>query len=172
MNQEKVYWYAARTRDKQELSARKSLHERGVECFIPTRRETKQLKTRTKEVETPIIRNLIFVHTTKQHACDLHNQYRIPLYYITDLSKRGMLVVPDKQMHDFMLVMDLTPDAVSFDTDPLEMGDRVAVVKGNLAGLEGIVASDTQRTYVVLRIHGVLTASIKVPKSYLKLIKE
>ena len=171
MSEEKIYWYAARTRDKQELSVRDSLLQLGVEYFLPTRRETRQLKYRTKEVEIPLIRNLIFIRATKKYACDLHNEYRIPIYYISDLSKRGMLVVPDKQMNDFMMAMDLSPDAINFDISNLQLGSHVVVVKGKLTGIEGIVASDTQRTYVVLRIHGVLTASIKLPKSYHKLNK-
>lgn len=48
-----------------------------------------------------------------------------------DLSTHSMLVVPDKQMQDFMFVMDLNPDGVSFDNEPLTIGKKVTVVKGN-----------------------------------------
>ena len=82
-----------------------------------------------------------------------------------------MLVVPDKQMSDFMFVMDLNPDGVSFDNGSLVVGDRVRVVKGDLTGVEGEVATNANRTYVVIRIKDILTASVKVPKSYLKIIK-
>ncbi|MBV4021593.1 transcriptional regulator, partial [Bacteroides eggerthii] len=81
------------------------------------------------------------------------------------------LVVPDKQMSDFMFVMDLNPDGVSFDNGSLVVGDRVRVVKGDLTGVEGEVATNANRTYVVIRIKDILTASVKVPKSYLKIIK-
>ena len=88
-----------------------------------------------------------------------------------DLFTRSMLVVPDKQMSDFMFVMDLNPDGVSFDNASLVVGDRVRVVKGDLTGVEGEVATNANRTYVVIRIKDILTASVKVPKSYLKIIK-
>ena len=88
-----------------------------------------------------------------------------------DLFTRSMLVVPDKQMSDFMFVMDLNPDGVSFDNGSLVVGDRVRVVKGDLTGVEGEVATNANRTYVVIRIKDILTASVKVPKSYLKIIK-
>ena len=58
-----------------------------------------------------------------------------------------MLVVPDKQMSDFMFVMDLNPDGVSFDNGSLVVGDRVRVVKGDLTGVEGEVATNANRTY-------------------------
>ena len=72
---------------------------------------------------------------------------------------------------DFMFVMDLNPDGVSFDNGSLVVGDRVRVVKGDLTGVEGEVATNANRTYVVIRIKDILTASVKVPKSYLKIIK-
>lgn len=82
-----------------------------------------------------------------------------------------MLVVPDKQMEDFMFVMDLNPDGVCFDIEPLTVGRKVKVIKGELSGVEGEVATESNRTYVVIRITGVLVASVKVPKSYLKIIE-
>lgn len=54
---------------------------------------------------------------------------------------------------------------------PFVVGDRVRVVKGDLTGVEGEVATNANRTYVVIRIKDILTASVKAPKSYLKIIK-
>ena len=88
-----------------------------------------------------------------------------------DLFTHSMLVVPDKQMEDFMFVMDLNPDGVNFDNEPFAIGDKVKVVKGDFSGIEGEVATEANKTYVVIRIKGVLIASVKVPKSYLKFIK-
>lgn len=88
-----------------------------------------------------------------------------------DLFSHSMLVVPNKQMEDFMFVMDLNPDGVSFDNEPLVVGHKVKVVKGDFCGIEGEVATEANKTYVVIRIKGILSASVKVPKSYLKIIK-
>ena len=171
------YWFAARTRDKQEfaicksLSRLKSEEHLDVDYYLPTRIVVSQLKYRRKRSEVPVIRNLVFIRTTKQTACDLSNVYGVRLFYMKDLFTRSMLVVPDKQMSDFMFVMDLNPDGVSFDNGSLVVGDRVRVVKGDLTGVEGEVATNANRTYVVIRIKDILTASVKVPKSYLKIIK-
>ena len=75
------------------------------------------------------------------------------------------------QITDFMFVMDLNPNGVSFDNASLTVGDRVRVVKGDLSGIEGEIATESNKTYVVIRIKDILTASVKVPKSYLKIIK-
>lgn len=177
MSDIQVYWFAARTRDKQEFTIRKSLEKLkteenlDIEYYLPTRMVVTQLKYRRKRSEVPVIRNLIFVRATKQTACDISNVYGVQLFYMKDLFSHSMLVVPNKQMEDFMFVMDLNPNGVSFDNDSLSVGNKVKVVKGDFSGVEGEVATETNKTYVVIRIKGILSASVKVPKSYLKIIK-
>lgn len=171
MAEQQEYWFAARTRKDQELAVRNSLKKIGVKHFLPTQLVTRQLKYRKRQVEVPLIRNLIFVYTTKEHACAIANDYRVPLFYLRDLSTHKILVVPNKQMHDFMFVMDLAPTSVSFDEEEmLIIGTKVQVVKGNFSGIEGELAQIASRTYVLIRIQGVLSATIKVPKSYLRIL--
>lgn len=174
MIEQKKFWFAARVRDKQEFAICHILEqlksELDVEYYLPTQFVIRQLKYRRKRVEVPVIKNVIFVRATKQDACDIPNNYNVPLYYMRDLSTKGLLMVPDKQMEDFMFVMNLDPNGVSFDNDSFTVGDKVRVVKGQFCGIEGELANDVNRTYVIIRIRGVLSASIKVPKAYLKVI--
>lgn len=174
MSEQQLYWFAARTRDKQELVIRNSLEKLrsdiNIEYYLPTQFVIRQLKYRRKRVEVPFIRNLIFVRATKQDACDLSNKYGIQLYYIKDFVTRAMLIVPDKQMEDFKQILDLNPDNISFANEVLTVGSKVRVMKGDLCGIEGELAFEANKTYVVIRIEGVLTASVKVAKSYLKVI--
>lgn len=176
MIENQKYWFAARTRDKQEFAVRKFLDKLkseenlDIDYYLPTRIVISQLKYRRKRSEVPVIRNLIFIYATKQVACDISNVYGIRLYYMKDLSTRSMLIVPNKQMEDFMFVMNLKPDGVSFDNEPFAIGNKVKVIKGDFSGIEGEVATEANKTYVVIRIKGVLVASVKVPKSYLKII--
>ena len=171
------YWFAARTRDKQEFAVRKSLDKLkseenlDIDYYLPTRIVISQLKYRRKRSEVPAIRNLIFIYATKQTACDLSNVYSVRLYYMKDLFTHSMLVVPNKQMKDFMVIMVLNPDGVSFDSEPFAIGNKVKVIKGDFSGIEGEVVTEANKTYVVIRIKGVLVASVKVPKSYLKIIE-
>ena len=59
--------------------------------------------------------------------------------YIIDHGTRTLLQVPDKQMDDFIRVMDLDPDALCEDDVQFIPGGRVRVIKGDLAGVEGEV---------------------------------
>lgn len=170
MSDNKLYWFAARTRDKQEFAIRDSLEKIGVEYFLPTQFVIRQLKYRKKRVEVPVMRNLVFVRATKQDACDIPNKYGVQLFYMKDLLTHAMLVVPDKQMQDFIFVMNLDPTSVCLDMDLLAVGSKVQVVKGELCGVEGELVSEAHRTYVVIRIKGLLSAKVKVPKSYLRIL--
>ena len=144
MSEQQKYWFAARTRDKQEFAIRDSLEKLKTELdlnyYLPTQFVIRQLKYRRKRVEVPVIKNLIFIQATKQDACDISNKYNIQLFYMKDLLTRAMLIVPDKQMQDFIFVMDLDPNGVSFDNDHLSVGSRVQVVKGDFCGVEGELA--------------------------------
>ena len=77
MTEQQKYWFAARTRDKQEFTVRKSLDRLKSEehldfdYYLPTRFVISQLKYRRKRSEVPVIRNLVFVHSSKQTALRL-----------------------------------------------------------------------------------------------------
>ena len=151
-------------------SFRNALEKLGIEYFLPTQFVIRQLKYRRRRVEVPVIKNLIFVRTTKDRAWSITKDDHVPLYYMKDLYTHTLLIVPNKQMEDFKFVMDLAPENVTFDDLPLTVGTKVQVVKGEFCGIEGELSSLANRTYVVIRIHGVLSASVKVPKSYLRIL--
>ena len=161
MSEQQEYWFAARTKKDQEFSVRNALEKLGIEYFLPTQFVIRQLKYRRRRVEVPVIKNLIFVRTTKDRAWSITKK---------DLYTHTLLIVPNKQMEDFKFVMDLAPENVTFDDLPLTVGTKVQVVKGEFCGIEGELSSLANRTYVVIRIHGVLSASVKVPKSYLRIL--
>lgn len=168
MIEERICWFAARTRKGHELSVRDRLQEWGEEHFIPTKRTMRIRGNRRKEVEVPLIPNLIFLRTTKSHACELANGGRLSIFYIIDRNTRTLLQVPEKQMDDFMRVVDLSPDSLCLSELPLALGGRVQVVKGEFAGVEGELLSLPTRTYVVVQIGGgLLAAKVRIPKSYL-----
>ena len=67
-------------------------------------------------------------------------------------------------------ILNLDPAAVILNDDCFAVGTKVQVIKGDFCGVEGELASLSNRTYVTIRIRGVLSASVKVPKSYLRIL--
>ena len=176
MSEQQQHWFAARTRDKQEFVTRDSLEKLRIninlEYYLPTQFVIRQLKYRRKRVEVPVIRNLIFVRATKQDACDLSNKYGVQLYYIKDFSTRSMLIVPDKQMNDFMFLLDFSKEMVEVVNENLKKGDKVRVIKGDFAGIEGELIRVKGHKRVVVRLEGVVSlATAYIPGSFLEKIE-
>jgi transcription antitermination factor NusG len=171
MSEIPVCWFAARTRACQELSVRKRLQQQGVEIYLPTTFVLRRLKNKMKEVEKPIIHNLIFVRCTKPAAFALLNDFAIPIGFIKDGATNTLLVIPDKQMEDFRTVMDSSLEKTLYGEGELAAGDKVIVVEGELAGIEGTMIRMEGRTHVAIRIIGVIVAVVKIPRANLKKIK-
>ena len=167
-NTEQVRWFAAHTRCGAELSVGIRLEKLGVENFIPTVRRT---RTRGRaSYERALIPGLVFLKATKQRACALANEEAVPVKYLVDPATRSLLVVPDKQMDDFRRVLDLSTEEGGLMDCPLELGDRVRVTKGVLAGVEGYVLEFKGRTYVVVRLLDSWFAKASVPRAWLEKI--
>ena len=159
-------WFAAHTRCGAELGVRERLNRLGTENFLPT-----EIRTRTRgraKYEKPLIPGMIFVRTTKTQACALANEEGVPVRYLIDPATRTLMVVPDKQMEDFRRVLDLSTEEGGLVDRPLELGDRVRVVKGALNGVEGRVLELRGRTYVVVELLGSWFARASVPRAWLE----
>lgn len=67
----------------------------------------------------------------------LINNYALNICYIKDRENRHSLIIPNKQMEDFMFLLDFSPESIELVNKNLKHGDRVRVIKGPLTGLEG-----------------------------------
>ena len=166
----KMHWYAAYTKINQELTIKKRLDHLAIENYLAIRDEVRETSFGKKNVRVILIPHLIFIRTDQTTAFSLLNEHGLNVVYLKDLETRHLLIVPDKQMRDFMFVMDLSPESVILNDESFAVGVKVQVVKGDLCGVEGELVSIANRTHVMIRINGILTASIKVPKSYLHIL--
>ena len=167
MVEEENKWYVARTRNAQALHVRSLLQNYQIEYFIPTTLKVVERNNHRITREVPLISNLVFIRSTKTEACALANEKGVPIFYLIDKNTRTLMVVPEKQMQQFMQVVDLSPESVSLSEVPFIKGSKVRVIKGDFVGIEGEMLGMATRTYVILRIGDMMAAKIKVPKGYL-----
>ena len=80
------------------------------------------------------------------------------------------MVVPDRQMEDFMRVVALT-GANELERVPLVEGDKVVVVEGDFAGIEGIVTKINGRKRFVTTLSKLTAYALHLPISSLKRIQ-
>lgn len=167
-----LYWFAARTMVNQELKMKELLNSLDVESYIPTHMVVKQLCDRRRMVEVAVIRGIIFVHTDMRTALSLVKERGLKARYMYDYANRSMLTVPDKQMHDFMLLINNTKaDSLMVVDADFAPGDKVCVIKGDFTGIEGELVWMQGKTHVMIRIRQIIAVSVKIAKSWVAKIK-
>ena len=75
-----------------------------------------------------LIPHLIFIRTDQITAFSLLNEHGLNVVYLKDLETRHLLIVPDKQMRDFMFLLDFSDSTVEVINEELKRGDRVRVI--------------------------------------------
>jgi len=153
--EDKVCWFATITRSGQWKKIDRRLVELGVEHYIPYS-----------------YRTMVFLHTTKPTALTLVNSGEVKGRFLIDHNTHTLLEFPEKQMDDFMRILDLSPEAECLTAVPLAKGDRVRVVKGALSGVEGDIVEMPGGLYLIVSVCSLLSARVQIPKSYVVPVKE
>lgn len=167
-----LHWYAAYTRPNREFAVKGRLDALGVESFLPTEEVVRDTPFGRKKAVAPLIYGMIFIRTDKATSFSLINDHCLRIIYLKDAGGRHSLIVPDRQMSDFMFLLGVSGSGVEVLNKDLRAGDRVRVVRGPLAGLEGELIRVRGHKRVVIRIDGVASiATSYIPGSYLERIK-
>ena len=177
---EEKRWFVAIVKHGSEKICGKRLTELGYENYIPVQRVFKQYASGHKKwVDKLVLTSKVFVRTTENER--LKNVVKLPYIYrfMVDPSRRDNIdgrasaaVIPDKEMAIFRRMLEQDELPVTFEKTGMSYsaGDKVRVVVGKLAGLEGTVTrteDNRRRLYVSLDILG--SASVEVESSWLEL---
>lgn len=158
------------------------LDEMNIESFLPMHWEMIETKNGGKKrVLLPAIHNLIFVKSTQEFLTELKmtREEFAPMRYmmkrpLSSNEKREIVVVPDRQMENFMRVASVQDDRVMFleNNDFVnKIGQRVKVIDGYFAGVEGVIKRINKNKRIVVQLEGVAAVAIAfVPTSQLSLI--
>lgn len=178
---EEIHWYPMRVTYSRELMAKAFLDEIGIECFIPMRYEHIEGKHPRHQVLKPAINNLIFVHSSQKSITELKmtkremSFLRYMMHPILDeknsVIRHEILTVPDQQMDNFMKVASVLDNRV-FYVENLAFagrpGQRVKVMEGDFAGVEGTIKRIRKNRCVVVQIENVVAVAIAfLPAAYL-----
>jgi len=167
----KIHWFAAKTRPRQEKFIKERLNTLGIVNFIPLRTEVRQWKTRKKKVLIPVIPHLVFVQSDYDTCFEIPNQYHIKIWYIKDYITKRNLIVPDKQMEDFMFLLNSKEGNVKIINTELEKGDRVVVKEGSFKGIEGELIRVENKSKVVVHLEGIIAISVEIESAFLEKIE-
>ena len=165
-------WYAARVKYRTEKKIKSFLEASETEHFIPLKTVATERKGKKTHREKPLIPCLIFVHTSRKAAFALPAMTGCTINYIHNAEPKTLQVIPDKQMQDFMQIVDLsTESGVELLTANLKRGDKVRVVRGVFTGIEGELVRIKGHKRVVVRLEGLVSlATTYIPADFLELI--
>ena len=171
LSDSELHWYVANT-CRQEKKIKQRLDSMGIENFIPFQQIARKIHGVDKLIEVPVIPNLVFIHTTFKSCMSLIQEYAFDMRYLRDRETGNFLIVPDKQMNDFMFLLDFTKEMVEVVNENLKKGDKVRVIKGDFAGIEGELIRVKGHKRVVVRLEGVVSlATAYIPGSFLEKIE-
>lgn len=155
-------WYALRVTYCREMLVKRHLDALGVENFIPMHYKEITFCGRKKRILAPALHNLIFVRTTLAALREIKFRSRLPVCFINDRVTTTPLIIPDKQMRDFIAVAGSCDEQLVYLDAPkndLQRGDRVRITAGPLQGVEGIFMRIRGDRRVVVTVEGIMAVA-------------
>jgi transcription antitermination factor NusG len=143
-----MHWYAAYTCAQHEKSVARQLQVRTIECFLPLYEKLSRWKDRRMKVQLPLFAGYVFVRLSSQdkfRALQVPGMVRLVGFggYPTPL--------PDDEIQ---ALRDGLSASLGAEPCPyVQIGRRVRVKSGALAGLEGTVLKKKSGLRFVVSLH-------------------
>lgn len=153
-------WFAVWTRSRQEKSSAAMLDAIGIPHFLPLKSEVRQWSDRRQTVTVPLFSGYLFVRINPARDGRLQ-VLKTPGIAGFVGNRTGPLPVPDLQIEDIRTVLETRVECIVLPL--LNEGDRVRVMRGPLAGVEGrLVRSNslTRLSISIEMIHKSLLVSV------------
>ena len=156
-----MHWYAVHVTGQHERRLVEALKARGIDAYVPVRRELHRWSDRRKWVDVVMSPNLIFVRTSLSSQRDVYVDRNVQ-YFICAPGDHHPSPITDRQMEDFM-DLTLRTSNIELIPVPLQKGDRVRVMSGPLVGFEGELLRVAGDAKVLLRLGDLMAAAVVVP---------
>ena len=155
-------WLVAIVRICHEKKTSERLTKMGIENFLPIQQEVHQWSDRRKIVDRVLIPMMIFVHVDSHEQKEVLTLSSISRYMVLR-GESTPAVIPDQQMLRFKFMLDYSDEAISMNTSPLAPGEKIRVIKGPLAGLEGELVNVNGKSKVAVRLTMLGCACVDIP---------
>lgn len=155
-------WYAIRVTYNRELKVKEDLDARGVPNFVPMQYRREERNGVMVKRLVPSVHNLIFIRMTPSEMKEYKETTALPIRYIMDRGTQHPIVVPDREMENFIKVAGTYEEKLVYlNTDPdiFSKGERVRIIGGEFAGAEGIFMRIKRDRRVLVSIPGVVAVA-------------
>lgn len=157
-------WFVLRVTYSREMKVKEFLESEHIQCFVPLRYVYTVRKGKRERKLVPVVNNLIFVYSTRNRIDELKKTTMLlPLVrYVMDREKRLPMIVPEKQMQDFIAVAGQLDEQIVYlspEEVRLKKGDRVRINSGIWQGVEGVFMKMKDGMHVVVSIEGFMAVA-------------
>ncbi len=141
-------WYPVYTKSRAEKKAYQELQKKGIEAYLPLKKELKQWSDRKKIVEEPLLKSYIFVRISCKEQTDVLMTQGISrfLYFSGKIA-----VMPDKQMEDLKLLM-ANSDELELIEHHIQPGEKVRINAGPMQGMLAELVSIKNKKTLILKL--------------------
>ena len=148
-------WFIAECMPSKEKTVRTLLQGTGYEAYLASQSETVVYKCRNRRVkEKVIIPGKVFVHTEESNLMSImlaHSSvWRFMLNRTT--KDRRFAFVTDDEMQNLQYMLGSASNPVLITADKLKVGQKVKVMRGALAGLEGWFYREGHTSFIVIKV--------------------
>jgi len=156
-------WFAVWTRSRQEKVVAATLNRSGIPHYLPLKSELRKWSDRKQMVETPLFSGYLFVNINVMTSSRLQ-VLKVPGVGALVGNQMGPLPIPDQQIEDIRKVLTA---GVECSVEPLlKEGDRVRVMQGALAGIEGTLVRTQSASRLLVSIEMIRQSlSVSVSRS-------
>jgi len=140
-------WFAIRVKSRCEKVVARMAHNKGFEEFLPLYQSRRRWSDREKSLELPLFPGYLF--------CRLDPQHRLPLLTIPGVLHFvgvGKAPTPIDDVEVAAIQKAIQSGLVAEPWPFLEIGQRVRLEDGPLAGLEGILAETPKQHRIVVSV--------------------
>lgn len=174
-------WFVAIVHFHSEKQSADKLTKMGVETYLPTQKEIRVWRNgRKSKVDRIVIPATLFIHCTEEKRREI---VKLPFIYrfmtntagtaASDFLNKPLAIVSDKEIKQLKFMLGQSDVPVVITDRPYKVGDKVRVIRGSLAGLEGEVfmtTEDKSEVMVALEFFG--CAKLLIDTVNLKVIND
>ena len=141
-------WYPVYTRSRAEKKANEELNRKGIQTYLPLKKEVKHWSDRKKIVEEPLIKSYLFAYISAREYAEvlMTNGVARFIYFSSQVAS-----IPDQQIHDLKLLLATDADLELIDYD-IKPGESVLIKAGPFKGIIAELVSLQNKQRIILRL--------------------
>ena len=145
---ENVRWYPVYTLPRNEKKAYAALISKGIETYLPLRRQLKQWSDRKKWIDEPFIKSYLFVQIQEHKQTEVLMTKGVARFIYFGGKIASM---PDRQIDDLKLLLASSVE-LEITEENLLPGEQILIKAGLLKGMTAEVISYRSQRQLALRL--------------------